>query len=152
MVRGQPLAQGVPRPGECIFHPCILQLPAGRRRNTPSRQLSGLETCEGAAAEKKEETKGTQDYNRKGVLFQPNYSRFILRSTLRPFLEDNNNTTITSTRSPAVKGVSQVFNRHALLPCSYVIFILTAINMCYSLMCLSLHANGFNIPQFTKLC
>jgi hypothetical protein len=39
-----------------------------RKEKTPSCQLSGLQTCEGGDAEK-EFAEDTQDYNRKGVLF-----------------------------------------------------------------------------------
>jgi hypothetical protein len=37
-------------------------------RETTPRQLLGLQTCEGGAAER-EVAKDTQDYNGKGVLF-----------------------------------------------------------------------------------
>jgi hypothetical protein len=60
----------------------MLQLPVGGRTKTPSRQLLGLQTCEGGAAGK-EDTEDTQDYNRKGVLFQPNHSRFIFAAALQ---------------------------------------------------------------------
>jgi hypothetical protein len=48
----------------------MLQVPVGRRRKPPSRQLSGLQTHKGGAVEKGD-AEDTQAYNRKGVLFQP---------------------------------------------------------------------------------
>jgi hypothetical protein len=56
----------------------MLQLPAGGKRNPPSRKLSGLQTCEGGDAEK-EVAEDTKDYNGKGFLFQPHHSRHVLR-------------------------------------------------------------------------
>jgi hypothetical protein len=52
-------AQGWPREGEHNFHPSILQLLVGGRRKTASRQLSGLQACEGGTPEK-EFPEGTQ--------------------------------------------------------------------------------------------
>jgi hypothetical protein len=66
------------RERENIFHDNMLQLLVGGRRKTPSRQLSGLQTREGGDAEKAV-PEDIQDYNRKGVLFQPHHSRYVLR-------------------------------------------------------------------------
>jgi hypothetical protein len=77
LVRGRSPAQGVSREREYIFRPSMLQLPVGGRRETPSRQLSGLQTHEGDV--EKEVAEDIQDYNGKGVLFQPHHSRRVLR-------------------------------------------------------------------------
>jgi hypothetical protein len=53
---------------------------------------------------------------------------------------DSNITAVTSPLRRA-KGVLPVFIRHALLPCLSVIFILTAVNICYSFTWLSLRAS-----------
>jgi hypothetical protein len=50
--------------------PDMLQLLIVGRRKHPSRQISGLQTSEGEVPE---------DYNGKGVLFQPHHSRRVLR-------------------------------------------------------------------------
>jgi hypothetical protein len=70
--------QGVPRERKYVFHDNILQQSVGGTGKTPSRKLSGLQTCEGVDAEI-EVTEVTQDYNGKGVLFQPHHSRHVLR-------------------------------------------------------------------------
>jgi hypothetical protein len=49
-----------------------------RRKKTPSRQLSGLQTREGGTAEE-EIAENTQNYNGEGVLPQPYYARCLLR-------------------------------------------------------------------------
>jgi hypothetical protein len=48
----------------------MLQLPVGERRESLSRQLSGLQIREGGDAEK-EVTENTQDYNAKGIILKP---------------------------------------------------------------------------------
>jgi hypothetical protein len=50
----------------------------GGGRESPPRQLSGLQTRKGGAAEE-EITENTQDYNGKGVLLKSYYSRHLLR-------------------------------------------------------------------------
>jgi hypothetical protein len=65
------------REKEYIFHPNMLPLPVGGRKETPFLQLSGFQTHEGGDAGK-EVTEDTQDYNEKGVLFQPDHSRRLL--------------------------------------------------------------------------
>jgi hypothetical protein len=67
-------AQGVLREMEYIYHPNMLQLLVGGSRKTPSCKLSGLQTRGGDA----EVMEGTQDYNRKGILFQPHHYRHVL--------------------------------------------------------------------------
>jgi hypothetical protein len=52
----------------------------GGQKKIPSRQLSGLQTPEGGDAEK-EVIEDTQDYNGKGVLFQPHHCRHVLRGS-----------------------------------------------------------------------
>jgi hypothetical protein len=64
----------------------------------------------------------------------------------------NNITTVTSSGQPATKGVLTVFIRHALLPCSSVIFNLTAITICYSFTWLSLRASTSHRCLLPQLC
>jgi hypothetical protein len=51
VVRRGSSAQGVPREREYIFHPNVLQLSIGGRRETQFRKLSGLQTREGGDAD-----------------------------------------------------------------------------------------------------
>jgi hypothetical protein len=60
-----------------IFHTNLLQLPVGRRRESPSCQLLGLQAHKGGDAEE-EFTENTQDYNGKGILFKLYHSRCVL--------------------------------------------------------------------------
>jgi hypothetical protein len=53
-------------------------MPVGGGRESPSCQLSRLQIRQGGAAEE-EITENTQNYNGKGVLLRPYYSRHLLR-------------------------------------------------------------------------
>jgi hypothetical protein len=56
----------------------MLQLPVGGGRQTTSRQLSRLQTCQRKTA-KKEGTKKIQTYHAEGVLLKPHHTRCLLR-------------------------------------------------------------------------
>jgi hypothetical protein len=73
---GSHLHKECPEKGNAASTPacCNYQLAEGE---SPSCQLSGLQTREGGDPEK-EVTEDTQDYNGKGVLFQPHNSRCVL--------------------------------------------------------------------------
>jgi hypothetical protein len=58
----------------------MLQLPVDERRESPFRQVSGLQIREGGDAEK-EVTKNTQGYNTKDVL-KSRHLRCVLRSSI----------------------------------------------------------------------
>jgi hypothetical protein len=64
----------------------------------------------------------------------------------RPFSETTVSPPSLAQANPLQREFSPLFIRHAHLPCSSVIFILTAINICYSSTWLSLRASTF--PQF----
>jgi hypothetical protein len=68
----------MPRERKRCFHTNMLELPVGGGRESPSGQLSRLQTRQGGAAEE-EITENTQDYNGKGVILKPYYSRHLLR-------------------------------------------------------------------------
>jgi hypothetical protein len=76
-MRGQSTAQGVPREREYIFHTNMLQVSVGGRRKPPFLKLTGLQTRESGDTER-EVAEDSQDYNGKGVLFQPHNSRHVL--------------------------------------------------------------------------
>jgi hypothetical protein len=91
----------------------MLQLPVGGRRETPSRQLSGLQTRERGDAEK-EVVGNTQDYNRKGVLFQSHHSGLSFAAALRGRTEEQQQ---PQTHQVAVVGPAAVERRvSAALP------------------------------------
>jgi hypothetical protein len=71
VVPGRPTAQG-----NKSSTPACCKLPFGERRESPSRQLSGLQTREGGNAEKKV-AENNQDYNGKGVLLRPHHPRCV---------------------------------------------------------------------------
>jgi hypothetical protein len=66
--RGWTPARGLPREGKHYFHTNMLQLPVGGGRESSSRKLPRLQTCEGIPTEA-EITENTQDDNGKGVHF-----------------------------------------------------------------------------------
>jgi hypothetical protein len=68
----------VPKEGKSSFHTSKLQLPVGESRESPSRQLSGLQIREGGVSEK-EVTENTKDYNAKGIILKPRQPRCVLR-------------------------------------------------------------------------
>jgi hypothetical protein len=74
LVYEQPPAQGLSRGRKPFFNTDMLQLPAGRSRDSTSLQLSGLREYEGRDV-KKEIQVNTQDYNWKDCLkiYHPNY-------------------------------------------------------------------------------
>jgi hypothetical protein len=71
----------VPREGKHFFNTSMLQLLVGRKGKSSPLQLTGLQAREGGDAEK-EFAEDTQDYNRKGVLFQSHHSTFILHGSV----------------------------------------------------------------------
>jgi hypothetical protein len=58
-----------------ILQTSKLQLSVGGRRESPPRQLSGLQIRGGGDVER-EVTENNQDYNENGVLFEPRHLRF----------------------------------------------------------------------------
>jgi hypothetical protein len=75
---GRSLAQGMSGKGQCSIDTDMLQLQVGERRGTASLQLSRLQARRGRDA-KEEVAERTQDYNWKGVHFQPHHPRTTLR-------------------------------------------------------------------------
>jgi hypothetical protein len=75
---GRSPAQVVPREREYIFHSNMLQMPVGGRGKPHPANYLGCKHAKGGDAEK-EVAEDTQDYNRKGILFQPHHSRRVLR-------------------------------------------------------------------------
>jgi hypothetical protein len=78
VVRGQPPAEGLSTEREPFFKTDMLQLPAGRRRDNTSFQLSGMYTCKRRNA-KTEVRKNNQYYDWKEVLFKVYHLNPILR-------------------------------------------------------------------------
>jgi hypothetical protein len=75
---GGHLHKECPRKGNTSSTPTCCNCRLSKGEKPPNRQLSGLQTRVGGAAEK-EVAEDTQDYNGKGVLFQPHHSRRVLR-------------------------------------------------------------------------
>jgi hypothetical protein len=78
VLRWRPPAQRVSWKRKHIFRTSMLQLPVGDRRESLSRQLSGLQIREGGDAEK-EVTENRQDYNANGIIPKPRHLRCVLR-------------------------------------------------------------------------
>jgi hypothetical protein len=66
VVQGRAPARGMSWKGKRCVHSKMLQLQVAGRRETTSRQLSGLQAREGGAAEE-EITESSQNHNGKGV-------------------------------------------------------------------------------------
>jgi hypothetical protein len=64
----------------------MLQLPVFERRESPSCELSGLQTRGGDAEE--EVTENNQDHNAKGVLLEPHHPRCAFTAVLRGITEE----------------------------------------------------------------
>jgi hypothetical protein len=64
---------------EPFFNTDMLQLPAGRRRESTSLQLSGLQACEARDA-KEEVSEDTENYNWKDMFLKLYHPNFVLRS------------------------------------------------------------------------
>jgi hypothetical protein len=67
----------MPGKGQYSIDIDMLQLQIGGWRGTSSLQVSSLQSLQGRDAKEKV-TESTQDYNRKGILFQPHHPRAIL--------------------------------------------------------------------------
>jgi hypothetical protein len=67
------------RKGQYGISTYMLQLQVGGQRGTSSLQLSRLQVCQGRD-EKEKVAESTQNYDGKGVLFEPHYPRTILYS------------------------------------------------------------------------
>jgi hypothetical protein len=78
VVWGQSHAHGMPGKGQYSINTNMLQLQVGGQRGTSSPQESRLQAHRGRDMKKKV-AESAQNYNRKGVLFQPHHSRTIFR-------------------------------------------------------------------------
>jgi hypothetical protein len=75
VVWGQPPAQRLPGEGERIFNSGVLQLPAGGRRDSTSRELPRLQAYQGRD-EEEEAAGNTQKYNwKEGYSLPPSQNR-----------------------------------------------------------------------------
>jgi hypothetical protein len=83
VVWGRPHAQRLHGEGECVFNSGMLQLPAGGKKYSTSRQLPRLQACQGRDVE--EAAENTQKHNWKGhLIYLYEISSVLRRSAPRP--------------------------------------------------------------------